>query len=408
MYWKEEGNTLDMNDATHIINSKIEENEWLDYKQEWHQNKIELVRDILSFANTVHSRDCYLIFGVVDKTIEVIGTRGDSNKKNTQQVADLLAHQQLSGDPPKIKVETFEINGKEVDVLTVFNYLNVPLFLYSKRSYQGKEIQPGQVFTRVSDTNTPTNETASDSVLEMLFKKRFRLDQTIYERYRYVMEQLDDWTYVDEESKLLYNFDPNFYIEIKPLDSEEEASRIHDGDYYGWLVKSGLEWNIRNYNVVTAMYGQHKILDFSYLFNFDRGRGLIITPKLGHLGRNKDCTYHYLVKDSPDWKFMSLFIAAWNNSMSEEFNSSYYSTPPALDNIVIYESENEREEVEERYGYDTTVEDLEDDFNSNIEPTDCEIAEIRQKNSEYGRLSLVQNNIARVVSNRLHNNRLRN
>lgn len=408
MYWKEEGNTLDMNDATHIINSKIEENEWLDYKREWHQNKIELVRDILSFANTVHSRDCYLIFGVVDKTIEVIGTRGDSNKKNTQQVADLLAHQQLSGDPPKIKVETFEINGKEVDVLTVFNYLNVPLFLYSKRSYQGKEIQPGQVFTRVSDTNTPTNETASDSVLEMLFKKRFRLNQTIYERYRYVMEQLDDWTYVDEESKLLYNFDPNFYIEIKPLDSEEEASRIHDGDYYGWLVKSGLEWNIRNYNVVTAMYGQHKILDFSYLFNFDRGRGLIIAPKLGHLGRNKDCTYHYLVKDSPDWKFMSLFIAAWNNSMSEEFNSSYYSTPPALDNIVIYESENEREEVEERYGYDTTVEDLENDFNSNIEPTDCEIAEIKQKNSEYGRLSLVQNNIARVVSNRLHNNRLRN
>ncbi|WP_312982202.1 ATP-binding protein, partial [Leuconostoc falkenbergense] len=395
-------------DSCNLPNSKIEENEWLDYKQEWHQNKIELVRDILSFTNTVHSRDCYLIFGVVDKTIEVIGTRGDSNKKNTQQVADLLAHQQLSGDPPKIKVETFEINGKEVDVLTVFNYLNVPLFLYSKRSYQGKEIQPGQVFTRVSDTNTPTNETASDSVLEMLFKKRFRLDQTIYERYRYVMEQLDDWTYVDEESKLLYNFDPNFYIEIKPLDSEEEASRIHDGDYYGWLVKSGLEWNIRNYNVVTAMYGQHKILDFSYLFNFDRGRGLIIAPKLGHLGRNKDCTYHYLVKDSPDWKFMSLFIAAWNNSMSEEFNSSYYSTPPALDNIVIYESENEREEVEERYGYDTTVEDLEDDFNSNIEPTDCEIAEIRQKNSEYGRLSLVQNNIARVVSNRLHNNRLRN
>lgn len=408
MYWKEEGNTLDMNDATHIINSKIEENEWLDYKQEWHQNKIELVRDILSFANTVHSRDCYLIFGVVDKTIEVIGTREDSNKKNTQQVADLLAHQQLSGDPPKIKVETFEINGKEVDVLTVFNYLNVPLFLYSKRSYQGKEIQPGQVFTRLSDTNTPINETASDSVLEMLFKKRFMLDQTIYERYRYVMEQLDDWTYVDEESKLLYNFDPNFYIEIKPLDSEEEAPKIHDGDYYGWLVKSGMEWNIRNYNVITAMYGQHRILDFSYLLNFDRDRGLIIAPKLGHLGHNKDCTYHYLVKDSSDWKFMSLFIVAWNNSMSEGFNSSYYSTQSALENIVLYESEKERQEVEEKYGYDTTVEDLEDDFNSNIEPTDCEIAEIQQKNSEYGRLSLVQNNIARVVSNRLHKNRLRN
>lgn len=389
------------NKVRELISSKMEENEWLDYKREWHRNKVELVKDILSFANTAHNKDCYLVFGVVDKTFEVVGTSGDSNRKNTQQVTDLLVHQPLSGDAPKIRVETFFIDDKEVDVLTVFNHLNVPLFLTAKSDFQGKVIYPGQIFTRVADTNTPSNETASDSVVESLFRKRLKLDQTIYERYRYLMEHHDDWTYVDEEGKLLYNFDPNFYIKIDPLDPEEEKHKIHDGDYYGWLVNSGLEWNIRRYNVVSAMYGQHRIFDFSYLFNFDRDRGLIIAPKLGGLGGKIDCHYHYLVKDSNDWKFMSLLNAAWDNYMPEEFHSSYYSTQSVFDNIVVYENEEEREEVEYHYGYNTSVEDLEYDFGMKIEPTEDEVAKLKQLNSEYGRSSLLQINIARAISNRL-------
>ena len=105
------------NKVRELISSKMEENEWLDYKREWHRNKVELVKDILSFANTAHNKDCYLVFGVVDKTFEVVGTSGDSNRKNTQQVTDLLVHQPLSGDAPKIRVETFFIDDKEVDVL---------------------------------------------------------------------------------------------------------------------------------------------------------------------------------------------------------------------------------------------------------------------------------------------------
>lgn len=388
-----------------MINSKTDENEWLDYKQEWHNNKIELVRDILAFTNTVHHKNCYLIFGIEDKTLRVLGVNEDKNRKNTQQITDLLVHQHFSGDVPKVKVQSIKFGERTVDILTVFNTLNVPLFLTETFEFQGKRIYPGQIVTRIADTNTPSIGTASDIVVEKLYRKRMRLDQTIYERYRYLIEQVDDWTYIDSEQKLLYNFDPNFYILIEALDTEDEKRRIHEGDYYGWLINSSSfphEWRIGEYNVVSAMYGKHEILTFSFLFNFDRNRGLTIAPKSGNLGRGQqDLDYNYFIKDSLDWKFMSLYIAAWNNHMTEEFHSAYYSTSTIFKNVVFYEDNEELEYVENQYNYNTTIEDLEYDFDTKIEPTLDEITNLKQKNSNFGRLSLLQINIAQAINERL-------
>ncbi len=39
------------------------------------------MRDILSFVNTVHNQDSYLIFGISDETFEIFGISDDDNKK---------------------------------------------------------------------------------------------------------------------------------------------------------------------------------------------------------------------------------------------------------------------------------------------------------------------------------------
>lgn len=396
---------MDYNILSKLINSKSDENEWLDYKQEWHKNKIELIRDILAFINTTHHQDCYLIFGIEDKTFKVIGVDNDDNRRSTQQIVDLLINQPLSSDIPKIKVETFAIDNKDVDVLTIFNTLNVPLFFTKDSNYNGKRIGAGQIITRIMDTNTPENKTASDIIVENLYRKRICLDKTIYERYIYLLERVRDWTYIDLEQKLLYNFDPSFYILIEPLSPEEDKNRIHDGDYYAWLINSSSfpeEWRIRQYRMVTAMYGQHKIFDFSCMLHFDRDRGLTIAPRNGRLGRaSRDLYYYYFIKDSLDWKFMTLYIEAWNNHMSEEFNSAYYSAKKVFDNVVVYENNEEKEYVESYYKDSMTIKDLEDDFGVRIEPTNSEILELKKQNSEYGRLSLLPINIARVINKKL-------
>ncbi|MBO8441582.1 MAG: putative DNA binding domain-containing protein [Firmicutes bacterium] len=59
---------MNIKELENIINSSEHENEYWDFKKEWYEKnkKDELLRDIISFANTVHHEDCYLIIGVSD------------------------------------------------------------------------------------------------------------------------------------------------------------------------------------------------------------------------------------------------------------------------------------------------------------------------------------------------------
>ncbi len=121
-----------------------------------------------------------------------------------------MSYQKRSNKPSKINIKTFTVEGKEIDVLTVYNTNSVPIYLTDKYSRGKKTINPGQIFTRVNDTNTPISESASDFIVKRLYKKRLHLNTTIYQRYLYLISQTKDWTYLDSEQKLLYNFDPNF------------------------------------------------------------------------------------------------------------------------------------------------------------------------------------------------------
>ncbi len=46
--------------------SQGKEGEFWDFKQEWHKNIEDLIKDIICFANTVHDENCYLVFGIAD------------------------------------------------------------------------------------------------------------------------------------------------------------------------------------------------------------------------------------------------------------------------------------------------------------------------------------------------------
>ncbi|MEB6548862.1 ATP-binding protein [Heyndrickxia sporothermodurans] len=122
-----------------LINKRAERDYW-DFKQEWHKDNERLLHDILCFANTVHDRDSYLIIGVSDDG-EIIGLN-EKNRIKQVTILDLLSNVVFAGDnTPEIKVETIRIDGKEIDILTVFNSYNVPFYLKkkSKRYHNIKE-----------------------------------------------------------------------------------------------------------------------------------------------------------------------------------------------------------------------------------------------------------------------------
>lgn len=59
-------------DQIHLL-LNTPEDEFHDFKQKWHHSKTELVRDILNFVNTSHHEDCYIIFGIDNITLDIIG-----------------------------------------------------------------------------------------------------------------------------------------------------------------------------------------------------------------------------------------------------------------------------------------------------------------------------------------------
>ena len=76
-----------MNDLKKIIVNLIEkktEGGFWDYKKSWHENKADLLHDIICLSNSLHKGDRYLIIGISDpdEGCEIIGlTKGQKDRK---------------------------------------------------------------------------------------------------------------------------------------------------------------------------------------------------------------------------------------------------------------------------------------------------------------------------------------
>lgn len=59
-----------------LINSHRED-DWWDFKREHQHDKADLVHDIICLANSRANRDAYIVYGIEDKTFNVIGVESD-------------------------------------------------------------------------------------------------------------------------------------------------------------------------------------------------------------------------------------------------------------------------------------------------------------------------------------------
>lgn len=162
-----------------FIDRKSEGSYW-DFKRNWHSNNADLLKDILCMANntTVDMQDGYIIFGIEDKTYNVIGISGDRNRKNQENIIGFLSDQSWSGEEmPDIDVKTIEIEGKEIDVLIIHNSNITPYYLlknYEKSDVHGKSktvVHTGVIYSRIGDRNTSSAECATKQAVEFLWKK---------------------------------------------------------------------------------------------------------------------------------------------------------------------------------------------------------------------------------------------
>ena len=201
------------------------EDDWWDFKQCHHQNKADLLHDIICLANNRANRDAYLIFGVEDKTYNILGVENDPNRRNQQGIVDFLRSKSFAGQVrPRVEVRTISINDHELDVFIVKNSTDVPYYITKDYNDGQKRIRANYIYTRVQDNNTPIDTCADLNHVEYLWKKRLRLITTPLEQLKVLLKNPDDW--IEEESRYYHKMFPQFTIEIEKDDDDSGRCRM--------------------------------------------------------------------------------------------------------------------------------------------------------------------------------------
>lgn len=149
-----------------LINNKVEK-DYYDYKLKLHENKEDLLHDILCLSNNIKNIDAYLIFGVNDEC-EVVGLK---EKLKSNNILDFLKSKSFAGDHmPEIEVKNLFYLYYDIGVIVCKSSKHVPFYLTERF----KGIRENQIYTRVGDTNTPKDRNASYNYIEKLWKFHFK------------------------------------------------------------------------------------------------------------------------------------------------------------------------------------------------------------------------------------------
>lgn len=154
------------------IQALIAENEsvWIDFKRDFHTNTAKLLHDILCLSNSHYDGDRFIIFGVKnDKTI--YGIEADPNRKTNADLHDFLRQANLN-KIPQIELTFYQLEGHEIGLLRIKNQAFKPYFVRKDFIKDKFCVRGGVVYTRLGDTNIPSNETAPEDHIERMWRER--------------------------------------------------------------------------------------------------------------------------------------------------------------------------------------------------------------------------------------------
>ena len=323
---------LELTDLVKLCISRGHEGDFWDFKQEWHKDMPALIKDIICFVNTVHSEICYLILGISDDC-RVVGMK--QSRYELANIIDALSKLEFATiDVPEITLDTIVLDSIEVDVLTILNTDNTPIYL---RKPYGK-MRPGCIYLRKGDRNTPDNSNALFGDIEMLWKKRFRLTKPPLE---YIKNHLNNPLEWNETQDCYYNiFRPEYVLEHV----YDESDRDLRAEFYAYAMTNE---HVVYSSIVVKCSGT--IVDNYQIVALDGGRYTTPTPELGFLGKlltenGPEFSYKYFLKDSFRYSLHSFMY-------HEENGEERYAHDDLMDIVLLFDSVDEKNEFERYVEY---------------------------------------------------------
>lgn len=254
-----------------LIASRKEGDYW-DFKATHHDKAGDLIKDVVCLANTPrHKGDRYLIFGVADDC-GVPGLGPDALKEQANIINTLANAGFAANNYPDVYLRDLTLDGKQIQVLIIKDLPEKPYYLQDGYNKLGVRLNPGTIYSRVRDTNTPTDHVASASDIEAMWREQFGLDRSPLERMRNYLLNFDGWTEITETS-WYYTVFPEFTVSA----TDEET----------WEVLGGVNWvraatNPKAFVRPMRLSYHQTVLATVTCIYFDEMRQLASAPKMYH------------------------------------------------------------------------------------------------------------------------------
>lgn len=311
-----------------LINLK-QEGEYWDFKRQWHENKADLLHDIICMANNLTDNDGYIIIGIDEENdYSIRDVKLDENRKNTQNIVDFLKDKKFAGDRrPTVYVQSIECSEQFIDIIVVQNNMYTPYYLTEK--YQ--DVKSFHIYTRIMDTNTPKNTNADLDKVEYLWKKRFGINKSALEKMKIYLEDKENW----KENELdieYYKYAPEFTIKCE-YDKSRKGYEVY---MLGQIDNTPYWYDIQLYYHSTLLHTVSAVaLDGARCFSTAPNRKFIKIDK-------KNYCYYYFIENSLEYVLHEYYIFD-TRVLSEES----WARQKFFDVVLLFNSEDELEKFNE-------------------------------------------------------------
>lgn len=267
-----EGQDLVLLEEINLLISFQQEGGYWDFKKQWYEKekKSELLHDIICMANNLYNRDAYIIIGVDEENdCSIVDVKDDNNRKNTQMLVDFLKDKKFAGGiRPLVHVERIPLESGDIDVIVIENSHYTPFYLTERY----ENVRANHIYTRIMDTNTPIDKSADINHVESLWRKRFHLDESPIEKFRYYLSAPQEW-------EPIQNCDMGFFFKYSPeytvICESDELTTGYEYYIFGQVNTNPHWW------LITLKYHQTAIEQYQGL-SLDGGRCFVVAPDRGY------------------------------------------------------------------------------------------------------------------------------
>ncbi|MGO3374193.1 ATP-binding protein [Brochothrix thermosphacta] len=299
-------------------------------KAEINKKKNDLLHDIICMANNLSNNEAYLIMGISDKPVEIIGVEKYLGRWTQENYLDFIQSKKWAGDYiPALELRTItNYGGAELDILVIHKSSKVPFYI--KEKY--KNVQPNQIYIRKGAKNTSINKQAEIQDIEKLWEFRFGLIPYPKERVFNYIKDTDSWIKMKssyEGMSWYYDKFPEYTIEFY---DDPENEDLKTPPFALMHTNARSSWHI-----LKVKYHQTILLELSAHY-IDETRGIAVHPKSAFLNlfarypKSKYVnSYYYYFEDSPEINLMWLLKSL--NSHDDDAWSKHLSMIPIFENV---------------------------------------------------------------------------